>query len=125
MTFRKLCTALALGFGASVANAADIEIEAIEAGTLRINLAGRTVTVDGNPVELTSTEFDLLVHLARHPGRVFSRAQLLDQVWGYQHARYEHTVSSHINRLRTKVEADARHPDYVLTVWGVGYKFRD
>ena len=79
MPFRKLCTALALGFGASVAHAAAIEIEA---GTLRINLAGRTVTVDGNPVELTSTEFDLLVHLARHPGRVFSRAQLLDQVWG-------------------------------------------
>ena len=65
------------------------------------------------------------MHLARHPGRVFSRAQLLDQVWGYQHAGYEHTVSSHINRLRTKVEADARHPDYVQTVWGVGYKFRD
>lgn len=102
-----------------------IAVEAIEAGTLHINLAGPTVTVDGNPVELASTEFDLLVHLARHPGRVFSRAQLLDQVWGYQHAGYEHTVSSHINRLRTKVEADARHPDYVLTVWGVGYKFRD
>ena len=102
-----------------------IAVEAIEAGTLHINLAGPTVTVDGNPVELASTEFDLLVHLARHPGRVFSRAQLLDQVWGYQYAGYEHTVSSHINRLRTKVEADARHPDYVLTVWGVGYKFRD
>ena len=57
--------------------------------------------------------------------RVFSRTQLLDQVWGYQHAGYEHTVSSHINRLRTKVEPNARHPEYVLTVWGVGYKFRD
>lgn len=99
--------------------------ETIAAGALHINLDGRSVQVQGAPVDLTSTEFDLLVHLAKHPGRVFSRAQLLDEVWGYQHAGYEHTVSSHINRLRTKVEPDARKPEYVLTVWGVGYKFRD
>jgi DNA-binding response OmpR family regulator len=76
-------------------------------------------------VELTSTEFDLLLHLAKSPGLVFSRAQLLDQVWGYKHSGYEHTVNSHINRLRTKLESDPSNPEYVLTVWGVGYKFND
>lgn len=85
----------------------------------------RKVTVAGREVELTAKEFDLLFHFARHPGRVFSRAQLLDEVWGYGHAGYEHTVNSHINRLRTKIERDPAAPKYVLTVWGVGYKFAD
>jgi len=76
-------------------------------------------------VELTAREFDLLLHFARHPGRVFSRAQLLDQVWGYGHEGYEHTVNSHINRLRNKIERDPAAPRYVLTVWGVGYKFAE
>lgn len=90
---------------------------------LRIDTAKRSVELGGKLIELTSTEFDLLVHLARHPGRVFSRSQLLDKVWGYHHSGYEHTVNSHINRLRTKIELDPSHPQYVLTVWGVGYKF--
>ena len=71
---------------------------------------------------LTAREFDLLLHFAKHPGRVFSRAQLLDSVWGYGHEGYEHTVNSHINRLRSKIEPDPAHPEFIVTVWGVGYK---
>ena len=92
---------------------------------LRVDPAKRRVTLHGQPVALTATEFDLLHHLARHPGRVYSRAQLLDAVWGYSHAGYEHTVNSHINRLRAKLERDPARPLYVRTVWGVGYKFPD
>lgn len=95
----------------------------LEAGDLTIHLDRREVLRDGEPVSLTAREFDLLVHFARHPGRVYSRAQLLDAVWGYAHEGYEHTVNSHINRLRAKIERDAARPAYVLTVWGVGYKF--
>ena len=78
--------------------------------------------VDGKPVELTPREFDLLHFFARHPGRVFSRLDLLNQVWGYQHDGYEHTVNTHINRLRMKIEADPAQPSRILTVWGRGYK---
>ncbi|WP_432459792.1 response regulator transcription factor [Agarivorans sp. QJM3NY_25] len=92
---------------------------------LSIDVARRQVSVAQQVVELTSTEFDLLYYLAKSPGLVFSRTQLLDEVWGYQHSGYEHTVNSHINRLRTKLESDPSHPQYVLTVWGVGYKFND
>lgn len=97
----------------------------IDNGALRLDPERREATLDGRPVELTATEFDLLAHFARHPGRVFSRAQLLDQVWGYSHSGYEHTVNSHINRLRAKIEANPNHPEFIQTVWGVGYKFRD
>jgi len=79
----------------------------------------------GKEVELTAREFDLLWHFAQHPGQVFTRTQLLDSVWGYGHEGYEHTVNSHINRLRAKIEDDPSNPSYVLTVWGVGYKFND
>ncbi|MCP5208150.1 MAG: response regulator transcription factor [Hahellaceae bacterium] len=99
--------------------------ETLHVGELTINPSRRVVTLKGQVLELTSTEFDLLLYLARHPGMVFSRTQLLDNVWGYQHSGYEHTVNSHINRLRTKIEADPSQPQYVLTVWGVGYKFND
>ena len=94
-------------------------------GALRIDPARREVSIDGRAVELTAREFDLLLHFARHPGRVFSRAQLLDRVWGYSYEGYEHTVNSHINRLRAKIEEDPVKPAYILTVWGVGYKFQD
>ena len=83
------------------------------------------VEVGGAPVELTAKEFDLLVHLARHPGRAFSRAELLDAVWGVQFAGYAHTVNTHVNRLRAKVEPEPGSPRYVLTVRGVGYRFAD
>jgi len=97
--------------------------EVIELPGLRIDRASRSVTCAGRELELTAREFDLLYHFASHPGRVFTRTQLLDQVWGLGHESYEHTVNSHINRLRAKVEPDPTRPRYVLTVRGVGYKF--
>ena len=97
----------------------------IEIDELRIDDAKRRVTVGAREVRLTAKEYDLLLHFARSPGRVFTRAQLLDQVWGYGHDGYEHTVNSHINRLRGKIEADASQPRFILTVWGVGYRFAD
>ena len=97
----------------------------IEAGGLRIDLQRHEVLLAGQAVELTAKEFELLAFFARSPGRVFTRAQLLDQVWGYTHSGYEHTVNSHINRLRNKIERDPANPDYVQTVWGVGYKFAE
>jgi DNA-binding response OmpR family regulator len=93
-------------------------------GDLSIDAAKRLVSMREQPVELTAKEFDLLWFFATQPGRVFSRAQLLDSVWGYGHDGYEHTVNSHINRLRAKIEDNPNKPAYVLTVWGVGYKFR-
>ena len=90
---------------------------------LIINIENRLVTVDQRPVNLTAKEFDLLLYLAASPGKVFSRSDLLDAVWGYKHSGYEHTVNSHINRLRAKIEEDPAVPRFVSTVWGVGYKF--
>lgn len=83
----------------------------------------RQVTKENIELELTAKEFDLLMHFAQHPGQVFTRLQLLDQVWGYSHEGYEHTVNSHINRLRNKLENDTRNPRFIKTVWGVGYQF--
>jgi two-component system, OmpR family, response regulator len=83
----------------------------------------REVTVRRKPVGLTSKEFDLLLHLMRNPGRAYSRAQLLDMVWGYSHEGYEHAINCHINRLRAKIEDNHANPQHLLTVWGVGYKF--
>ena len=106
------------------AGAPDVD-ETIECGALRIETGKRRVSIGGREVILTAREFDLIVHFARHPGQVFNRARLLDQVWGYNHEGYEHTVNSHINRLRAKIERDPSKPEYILTVWGVGYKFSD
>lgn len=92
---------------------------------LRIDPARRRVQVHGEDVELTAREFDLLWHFASHPGRVFSRAQLLDAVWGYNHEGYEHTVNTHINRLRNKIERNPAKPGFIQTVWGVGYRFME
>ncbi len=99
--------------------------QTINHNDLHIDIDARSVTIAGRHVDLTSKEFDLLTHFARHPGWVYTRAQLLDTVWGYGHEGYEHTVNSHINRLRAKIEKDPSKPNYVLTVWGVGYKFND
>jgi two-component system OmpR family response regulator len=88
-----------------------------------IDPLAREVSVDGNAIELTPREFDLLYFFARHPDQVYSRMDLLNHVWGYQHDGYEHTVNTHINRLRMKVEADPATPRRILTVWGRGYKF--
>ncbi len=92
---------------------------------LSIDVDRRAVSLAGAPLSLTAKEFDLLLCFAEHPGRVYTRAQLLDLVWGYSHEGYGHTVNSHINRLRAKIERDPGDPRFVLTVWGVGYKFRD
>ena len=89
---------------------------------LSIDPLSREVKLRGETVDLTPREFDLLYYFARHPGEVFSPA-LLEQVWGYQHEGYEHTVNTHINRLRSKIERDPAEPDIILTVWGKGYKF--
>ena len=96
-----------------------------ERGGLLVDLGKRRVVVDEAEVALTAKEFDLLAYFIRHPGQVYNRVQLLDQVWGYNHEGYEHTVNSHINRLRGKIEANPAKPRYILTVWGVGYKFSD
>jgi len=90
---------------------------------LEIHADQRAVKVDGNEISLTAKEFDLLHFFASHPDKVFNRSQLLDEVWGYGHEGYEHTVNSHMNRLRTKIEADSHNPKFIKTIWGVGYKF--
>lgn len=90
---------------------------------LAIDPLAREVLLRGELVELTPREFDLLYWFARRPGEVFSRLSLLDNVWGYQHEGYEHTVNTHINRLRSKIETDASEPKLIITVWGKGYKF--
>lgn len=92
-------------------------------GAMVVDAKRREVTVHNAVVELTSREFDLLEYFVRHPGQVFRRSELLDKVWGYGHEGYEHTVNSHINRLRAKIEPDPANPEHILTVWGVGYKF--
>ena len=97
--------------------------DTIQADDLTIDLGKRQVTIKDENIELTAKEFDLLVYFAKHPGQVFRRSQLLDHVWGYQFEGYDHTVNTHINRLRIKIEKNPAKPFYILTVWGVGYKF--
>ena len=91
--------------------------------TLYIDLNKRKVVLDGIVIELTAKEFDLLALFALNPGWAYSRENLLNIVWGYQFTGYEHTVNSHINRLRSKIEQDPSQPRFIKTVWGVGYKF--
>jgi DNA-binding response OmpR family regulator len=90
---------------------------------LRIDPRSRTVSVNDKQITLTAKEFDLLWFFARHPGQVFTRPQLLDQVWGYEFYGDESTVTVHIRRLREKIEPDGHTPTYLQTVWGVGYRF--
>jgi DNA-binding response OmpR family regulator len=92
---------------------------------LTIDFEKHTVQLGGKLIDITAREFELLALFMRNPGRAYTRAQLLDLVWGYSYSGYEHTVNSHINRLRMKIEKDLSNPTYVLTVWGVGYKFND
>jgi DNA-binding response OmpR family regulator len=94
-------------------------------GELEISPTRREARVGGRTLDFTALEFDLLLHFANHPGQVYSRTQLLDAVWGYTHDGYEHTVTTHINRLRAKVERDPLQPRFILTVRGAGYKMRD
>ena len=101
------------------------ETARLKAGDIVIDVDKRAVSVSEKSVDLTAKEFDLLLKFAERPGRVYTRSQLLDLVWGYGHDGYEHTVNSHINRLRAKIELNPAKPNYILTVWGVGYKFND
>jgi two-component system alkaline phosphatase synthesis response regulator PhoP len=95
----------------------------IHAGRVFIDLDQHIVMVNGQHIELTPTEFDILRFLAQHPGRVFSRLQLLEQVQGSTYESFERTIDAHIKNLRHKIEADPKNPQYILTVHGVGYKF--
>lgn len=97
----------------------------IQRGGLHIDAEKHLAEREGERLELTPKEFDLLWLMANNPGKSYSREQLLSAVWGYDFSGYEHTVNSHINRLRSKVEKDLAHPEYILTVWGVGYRFND
>ncbi|MDQ1488595.1 MAG: hypothetical protein QOD57_2984 [Actinomycetota bacterium] len=99
--------------------------EPIVRGDVVVDPARRRVTVVGRPVDLTPTEFDLLAHLARQPGRVFTRAQLLTAIHGVAVESYERAVDAHVKNLRRKLEPDPRHPRYVLTAHGIGYRFTD
>jgi two-component system, OmpR family, response regulator len=99
--------------------------EPIEQENLRIDFEKRLVEVRGEPVRLTYVEFEILAALARAPGRVFSRTQLLERVWGDASYRDPRTVDVHIRHLREKLESDPKHPDLIFTVRGVGYRFRD
>jgi two-component system alkaline phosphatase synthesis response regulator PhoP len=91
-------------------------------GELQVDHRYHQVTYKNKAINLTATEFELIDFFCKHPDQVFSRAQLLDGVWGYHHNGYEHTVNSHINRLRSKLEEDCAEPKIIQTVWGVGYK---
>ena len=95
----------------------------IEAGSLCVEPVRRIVTLGGEEVHLTVREFDLLLFLAQHPDRPFTRSQLLEQIWGITYEGYDRTIDSHVQRLRAKIEADAGDPQFIRTVWGVGYKF--
>ncbi|TRX58642.1 response regulator transcription factor [Fulvivirga sp. M361] len=103
----------------------DISEQMIRQGNLQIDKSKRKVLLEEKRIDLTPKEFDLLFLLASHPGKSYSRDQLLSLVWGYEFEGYEHTVNSHINRLRAKVEKDLSNPTYILTSWGVGYRFND
>jgi DNA-binding response OmpR family regulator len=101
------------------------EIEEMVFGDLAMNVAKRKVTLKDKKIDLTPKEFDLLQLFMSHPGKSYSREALLNKIWGYEFSGYEHTVNSHINRLRTKIETDLTQPQYILTTWGVGYRFND
>lgn len=109
----------------ALAQNARLDAGVLVLGNLVIDPISREVKVDGSQVELTPREFDLLHFFVRNPGKVFSRFDLLNQVWGYRHDGYEHTVNTHINRLRAKIEADPGTPRRILTVWGHGYKWAE
>jgi DNA-binding response OmpR family regulator len=104
---------------------AQTQTASLRNGELEILPAKRQVRVGGQVLDFTALEFDLLLHFAQHPGHVFSRGQLLNAVWGYTHDGYEHTVTTHINRLRAKLESDPLRPELILTVRGAGYKMRE
>ena len=109
----------------ALAQNARLESGSLSIDGLAMDPVARDARLHGARLDLTPREFDLLYFFARQPGKVFSRMDLLNAVWGYQHEGYEHTVNTHINRLRAKIEADPAQPARILTVWGRGYKFAE
>lgn len=101
------------------------KLDMLDFGDLIIYPKKRSVQLEDNLIELTSKEFELLLLFANNPGRAYSRQELLDVVWGYQYSGYSHTVNSHINRLRSKIEKNPSEPKFITTVWGMGYKFAE
>ncbi|MEO9891145.1 response regulator transcription factor [Aurantibacter sp.] len=104
----------------STKNTASISVEG-----MLVDIEKRKVLLNDQRIELSPKEFELLVLMASNPGRNYSRTELLNIIWGYNFEGYEHTVNSHINRLRAKIESDMANPTYILTTWGVGYKFNE
>lgn len=98
---------------------------AISVDGLYVDVDKRKVLLNDQKIELSPKEFELLVLMASNPGRNYTRTELLNIIWGYNFEGYEHTVNSHINRLRAKIESDMANPTYILTTWGVGYKFNE
>ena len=109
----------------SPAETEKLEIPTIDYKSLHIDKVKRKVLLKGERLDLTLKEFDLLYLLASNPGKPFSRNELLEIVWGFAFQGYEHTVTAHINRLRIKIEPDANTPIYILTSWGIGYRFAE
>jgi two-component system alkaline phosphatase synthesis response regulator PhoP len=106
----------------------DASVEApdlVRAGDLEIDTTKRTVSLSGRAIDLTATEFELLLHFAQSPGRVFTRSQLLDALHGVAFESYERAIDAHIKNLRRKLESDPANPTHLLTVYGVGYKYAD
>ena len=110
-------------FNASTGYSASKQNKVLKFEDLEIVVEERKIIYQGKEIELTAKEFDLLYFFASNPEKVYKRSQLLDQVWGYGHEGYEHTVNSHMNRLRNKIESDPNNIKYIKTIWGVGYKF--
>jgi DNA-binding response OmpR family regulator len=99
------------------------DVRYLEYGPLTINVQGQEVRLHGKQIHVTQREFDLLLHFVQHPGQIYSRQELLDRIWGAGFDGFDHTVNSHINRLRAKIEQEPAHPRMIQTVWGRGYKF--
>jgi DNA-binding response OmpR family regulator len=110
---------------AEMAPPPDQDEQPLERGDLRVDFSKRSVERAGEPIQLTYVEFEILAALASHPGRVFTRDMLLDRIWGDSAFRDPRTIDVHIRHLREKLEPDAKEPQYLLTVRGVGYRFRD
>jgi two-component system, OmpR family, alkaline phosphatase synthesis response regulator PhoP len=106
-------------------NANDANQNLLQFESLSIDIEKRKVLLNEKKIDLSPKEFELLVLMASNPGKNYKRGQLLSLIWGYDFAGYEHTVNSHINRLRTKIEQDMDNPKFILTTWGVGYKFNE
>ncbi len=109
----------------SVTNQKENTISSLSYDSLYIDITKRKVLLNQEKIELSPKEFELLVLMASNPGRNYTRSELLNIIWGYNFEGYEHTVNSHINRLRAKIESDMANPNYILTTWGVGYKFNE